>query len=104
MSDNIQGEKTGRIAMLCVTMVILGFFFLLFKAEACASCNKPSQPDVCKDEFYEISENNRYGNSHTCTPGARAEVVASPPAPKPGIMCHCINKDQPADAGQPSPK
>lgn len=102
MSDNYEGEKTGRIAMLCVTLVILGFFFFLLKADACSSCNRvDNSPPVCKDEFFELGNDGRYSNNnHTCYPGARVEVVASPPAPKPGIMCHCINKDQAGDAGQ----
>jgi hypothetical protein len=108
MSDEADKQKTERIGWLCVTMVILGLFFMLTKTNACAlacnSCNAPSKPDICKDEFFELSDNARYGNNHSCTPGARAEVVSSPPAPKPGIICHCINKDQGGQATQDAGK
>ena len=107
MSD--ESEKTERIGWLCITMVVLGMLFVLNKANACAlacnSCNShESAPSICKDEFYEIDTNNsRYANNtHTCTPGARVEMVASPPAPRPGIICHCINNVQDAGAGQPA--
>ena len=76
-------QKTGRIALLCGTMLILGFFFFLFKIDACSS-----KPENCQDEFVEI-RNNDYGSSHKCSPGAIVEVVNAPPAPKPGILCHC---------------
>lgn len=96
-----ESEKTERIGWLCATMVILGILFVLSKANACAmacnSCNSPDKPPVCKDEFYEI-KNDGYASSHTCTPGARVEVISSPPAPKPGILCHCPNNDQPGQA------
>lgn len=102
-----ESEKTERIGWLCATMVILGILFVLSKANACAlacnSCNSPSTPAVCKDEFYEI-KNDGYASNHTCTPGARVEVVASPPAPKPGILCHCPNSDQGAPATPAPPK
>lgn len=109
MSDQADKQKTERIGWLCVTMVILGLFFTLTKTNACAlacnSCNShDSTPEKCKDEFYEIDTNNRYRNSHTCTPGARVEIVASPPAPKPGVLCHCTNSDQAAPATQDAGK
>jgi hypothetical protein len=96
-------EKTERIGWLCATIMILGLLFFLAKINACAmacnSCNaKDNQPAQCKDEFFEIDPNNRYRNSHTCTPGATVEVVASPPAPKPGVLCRCINNNRPAPA------
>lgn len=107
MASTPDSEKTERIGYLCFTMAFLGVLFFLMKANACAlacnSCNQHEQaPSVCKDEFFEMGTNDRYSNNHTCTPGARVEVVASPPAPKPGIMCHCINKDQ-AGSATPAP-
>ena len=95
MASDPNSEKSSRIGMLCFTMAFLGLLLFLTKINACAlacsSCNSPAKPEVCKDEFFEISDTSRYGNNHSCTPGARAEVVSSPPAPKPGILCHCIN-------------
>jgi hypothetical protein len=93
MSDDISVvHKTGRIALLCTTLAILGFFYFLFKVGACAECGKPKPQEtpICKDEFVEIrGDNDRYAIKHTCEPGAIVEVVNSPPAPKPGIICHC---------------
>jgi len=110
MADN-ESEKTTRVGFMAFAAVVLGFFFLLSKENACAlacnSCDTPSppaRPEVCKDEFYEIQSNNdRYPATHTCTPGARVEIVSSPPAPKPGIMCHCINNPPATDAGPATP-
>jgi hypothetical protein len=97
MAEDNSKQKTERIGWLCVTLIILGILFVLNKANACAlacnSCNSPNKTEPCRDEFYEIGGNERYASNHTCTPGARVEVVASPPAPKPGILCHCINND-----------
>ncbi len=109
MATTPDSEKTERIGWLCATIMVLGLLFFLTKINACAlacnSCNShESAPSVCKDEFYEIDTNNRYRNSHTCTPGARVEVVASPPAPKPGVLCHCINNDHDAGATSAAPK
>jgi hypothetical protein len=110
MAEDSGKQKTERIGWLCVTMVILGLFLMLTKINACAlacnSCNKATQPDVCKDEFFELgASDGRYSNNnHSCTPGARVEVVASPPAPKPGIMCHCINNDQAGPGAQDAGK
>ncbi len=96
-----ESEKTQRIGWLCITMAFLGILFFLNKSNACAlACNSCNQhetaPSVCKDEFHEIKDG--YRNDFNCTAGAKAELVASPPAPKPGIMCHCTNKDQAAPA------
>lgn len=110
MSDETKdSEKTGRIGMLCVTLAFLGLLLFLSKANACSlacnSCNSPSHSttsEVCKDEFFEIESNSRYQVQHSCTPGARAEIVTSPPAPKPGILCHCINSGPDAGAA-PAP-
>lgn len=97
-------EKTTRIGYLCLTLLVLGLLYFLNKANACTlacnSCSSVNTPAVCKDEFFEMGTDNRYSNDHTCTPGARVEVVASPPAPKPGIMCHCINSPDEAGVAQ----
>ncbi len=77
-----EDHKTGRIAILSILLFLLGLLFFLFKIDACKS-----SPSNCKDEFFEIKSD--YRNEHTCSPGAVAEVVNSPPAPKPGIICHC---------------
>ena len=80
-----EDHKTGRIAILSILLFLLGLLFFLFKIDACKS-----SPENCKDEFFEIdSSSTRYSNNKTCSPGAVAEVVNSPPAPKPGIICHC---------------
>lgn len=84
-------QKTGRIALLCGTMLVLGFFFFLFKVEACKS-----SPEDCREEFVEIKSNG-YSSDHKCARGAIVETVNSPPAPKPGILCHCpTNKPEAA--------
>lgn len=104
MSDDVSvSHKTGRIALLCGTLIVLGFFFFLFKVGACDGCNKPKleTTPICKDEFVEI-KNDGYASKHSCDPGATVEVVNSPPAPKAGIICHCAKKPETAsDAGLP---
>ena len=105
MANTPDSEKTVRIGWLCATILVLGLFFFLTKINACAlACNSCHDPHpACKDEFYEI-KNDGYASNHTCTPGARAEVVASPPAPKPGILCHCTNNDPAGSASAAQPK
>jgi hypothetical protein len=108
MATTPDSEKTERISWLCATIMILGLLFFLTKINACAlacnSCNaKENTTPLCKDEFYEI-KNDGYASKHTCTPGARVEVVASPPAPKPGILCHCTNNDHGAQGTQDAGK
>lgn len=83
--DSERSHKTGRIAIFSILVAAMGLLFFLYKIEACKS-----SPENCKDEFYEI--NSGYQNSHTCSPGAVVEVVQSPPAPKPGIICHCPSR------------
>lgn len=85
-----RAHKTGRIAMLSILVFLLGLLFFLFKIDACKHT-----PEECKDEFFEI-KNDGYASNKTCSPGATVEVVASPPAPKPGIICHCAAKAPPA--------
>lgn len=82
-------HKTGRIAILCITLAVLGLFFFLFKVDACSS-----KPENCREEFVEI-RNDGYHADHQCKPGAVVEVVNAPPAPKPGIMCHCPKTSEP---------
>lgn len=89
-------EKTFRFIMVCVLAVVLGFFYFLFKVEACKST-----PDTCKDSFHSLNP-NRYSDE-ICDIGAIAEVINSPPAPKAGILCHCV-KDHTAPAGSSSVK
>lgn len=83
MSDE-SDAKSLRIFLLCCVVVILGGFFFAYKVNACA--DKPAQAVPCKDELFLIDNDHP---AHQCSPGARAELVASPPAPKPGIICHC---------------
>ena len=78
-------HKTGRIAILALMICILGAFFFAYKVNACAE--KPAQPTPCKDEFFQVDSDHP---ARACSPGAKAEWVNSPPAPKPGIMCHCF--------------
>lgn len=88
-ADSERAHKTGRITILSILVLLLGLFVFLFKIDACSS-----KPENCKDEFFEIK--NDYTNNHACSPGAVAEVVNSPPAPKPGIICHCPGHATPA--------
>ena len=93
----MESEKSFRFVMVCILAGVLGFFYFLFKVEACRST-----PDTCKDSFHPL--NPDAFNDETCSIGAVAEVVNSPPAPKPGILCHCV-KDHPAvPAGSASAK
>jgi hypothetical protein len=84
--ESERSHKTGRIAILSLLTLILALFVFLFKIDACTTT-----PDKCKDEFFELVNGRDYGNQHTCPVGATAEIVNSPPAPKPGILCHCAN-------------
>ena len=86
--DSERSHKTGRIAILSIMIAILGGLFFAYKVEACK--DKPTD-NACREEFFEIREGG-YDNSNKCRPGAVIEMVTSPPAPKPGIMCHCPNK------------
>lgn len=80
-------HKTWRIVVLALMVCILGAFFFAFKVNACAT--KPEPPPTCKDEFHQVDSDHP---NHACAPGAKAEWVTSPPAPKPGIMCHCVGE------------
>lgn len=94
---DIVEAKTVRIGFLCLTMGFLGLLFFCSKMNACQSCGKDA-PAVCKDEFVEfVGPQDRYNNNnHSCTPGARVEIVNSPPAAKAGVMCHCPDGTQAA--------
>ncbi|CAB4196796.1 hypothetical protein UFOVP1290_316 [uncultured Caudovirales phage] len=78
-------EKTYRFALLCMTVVFCSLWFFLFKVKACDNVTKE---ELCHEEFIEITSDT---HRHKCFVGASVEVVNSPPAPKAGIMCHCIN-------------
>lgn len=93
---DVLAHKTGRITIFCIMIVILGGLFFAYKVDACK--DKPADV-ACKDEFYEITNDSRSNNNHTCSPGAVVEVVNAPPAPKPGIICHC-----PPKGGAPATK
>lgn len=82
--ESERAHKTGRIAILSILIFCLGGFVFAYKVDACKST-----PANCKDEFFEIDTSSRYNNNKSCSPGAVVEVVNSPPAPKPGIICHC---------------
>lgn len=89
--------KSLRIFFLCAVIVILGGFFFAYKVNACA--DKPARLEQCKDELFLIDNDHP---AHQCSPGARAELVTSPPAPKPGIICHCPQEAQsPAHRQEP---
>lgn len=90
--ENERAHKTGRIAIMAILVFLLGAFVFAYKVEACKTT-----PANCKDEFHEIHTDRQ--NEFTCYAGAVAEVVNSPPAPKPGIICHC-----PAPGATPTPK
>jgi len=91
-SSNYNDAKTVRIGLLSVTLIILGFFFLIFKSKACES--KPESLVTCKEEFQEIRSAGY--SDIKCSVGATIEVINSPPAPKAGIMCRCIKPPTPA--------
>ena len=88
-------HKTGRIALLCGTLVILGIMMVVVKTGGCEST-----PVSCKDEFYELEVNGRTGA--TCDPGAVAEVVNPPAAPKAGVLCHCTKVPHGTQATPPA--
>ena len=87
MSDE-SDAKSLRFFIFLVAVVVVSAFFFAFKVNACTATK-----ESCKDEFFKI-ENDHI--AHTCTVGARAEFITSPPAPFPGIVCHCINTSMPA--------
>jgi len=101
MSDN-QGQKTLRLSLILFTVCLLGTLFFAYKINACAEKPPQAAPSVpCKDEFFQVDADHP---NHACTPGAKAEWVSSPPAPRPGIICHCPHESLPLapPATQPS--
>lgn len=90
--SDTQAHKTGRIAILAVLLFGLGGLTFCYKTDACAA------KTTCNDEFMEFHGD---GRTRACTPGATAEVVLSPPAPKPGILCHCNPPAHPAPSANP---
>lgn len=100
MSNDSDSEtnKSVRIFFLCLTMIFLGLFFLLFKAGWCQKSPEVPVVDKCKEEFVEITKG--YSSNHECSVGASIEIVSSPPAPKAGIFCRC-SKNPPAASASP---
>ena len=96
MSCEQEEQKTARLGIVSLVMLILGLTFLCLKYETCQSCNKEERiMPQCHDQFLEFDD--RYAQ-RACDVGASAEVITSPPAPKAGILCHCQAQDK-ADAG-----
>jgi hypothetical protein len=89
MSDE-SDAKTTRIVLLCVVLITISAFFFAYKVEACS--DKPKPVEVCRDEFFIVDNDHPV---RSCAPGAKAEWVTSPPAPRPGIVCHCFNDASP---------
>jgi hypothetical protein len=94
MSDE-SDAKSLRFFLFLAAIVILGGFFFAFKVDACR--DKPAIKEPCKDEFFQIDNDH---TSHVCSPGAKAEFISSPPAPRAGVVCHCIIS--PASVPDPS--
>ena len=90
-------HKTGRIALLCGMLAILGFFTFLVRIDACSS-----KPESCKEQFFEIGKDSTY-NNHACDVGAVIETVNSPPAPRAGLLCHCPSLKHPAPSPSATP-
>jgi hypothetical protein len=87
MSDVYSEEaKNFRLGMLSAVFVVCVLFYFLFKVEVCKS-----SPSHCQDEFHELGPVRV-----ACDTGAVAEMVTSPPAPKAGILCHCITNTAPS--------
>jgi hypothetical protein len=92
--DSERNHKTGRIAIFCILLAVLGGLLFAYKVDAC----KATPADLsCREEFFEINK-DRYDNDQKCRPGAVIEIVNSPPAPKAGIMCHCPTTPAPANS------
>jgi|SRR5579885_2794998 len=80
-------EKTTRIGIVCATIAFLAIVGALSKS-GCGGCSMDT-PSRCHDEWHEMPSGG--SSTVTCDNGAVAEVVTSPPAPKPGILCHCVS-------------
>lgn len=92
--DEAEDHKTGRIAILAAVIAFLGLVWLASKT---SDCNPPPS-GMCHDTFHVVQDGT---SSYDCPPGSQVEIVASPPAPKPGVLCHCINNSGPTD-GHPA--
>ena len=79
---NERAHKTWRIVILSTLVLVIACLTFAFKIDACTKMK-----DTCRDEFFEIKTDDT--SSHACAPGAIVEIVNSPPAPRPGIICHC---------------
>jgi hypothetical protein len=93
-SSDYNSSKTLRIGLLSMTLIILGFFFLMFKAKTCEG--RPESPETCKEEFQEVRSAGY--SDIKCSVGATIEVINSPPSPKAGIMCRCLKPTTPASS------
>lgn len=87
-------QKTTRIGYLCWTMVALGLLLTITKGGCVQAASTSFMATDCKDEFVVLDEQHL---TQTCKPGAKVEIVTSPPAPKPGILCHCPTKGESQD-------
>lgn len=96
-SEKLQ-QKTVRIGILCSLIAFMGFLFAVSRP-GCATACEPT-PEVCRDTFHIVNDGT---NNYECPPGSRVEIISSPPAPKPGVLCHCINTLEPAASGSPMP-
>ena len=84
--------KTFRVCVFSVTLIVLGFFLLLFKSKSCE--HKVKTKENCEDSF--VSVEYIGGSSSVCSVGATIEIVTSPPAPKAGIICRCSQSAKPS--------
>lgn len=96
--DTAQEQRTIRVVVLALLCVILGFIWLGSKT---SDCNPPpaSLANRCHDTFHVVTEQS---TSYDCPPGSKAEIVTAPPAPKPGVVCHCITNEEPPPPPAPS--
>jgi hypothetical protein len=85
-----EGTDNTKAIMFCITLMVLGLFYFLFKIEACKPDPKVDK-NICHDEYVHLND----GWSKDCPPGAHAEIVkdANPPA----MICRC---DLTTDAGK----
>lgn len=77
-------NKTLNIFIYCVTMCILGLFFLLYKTESCKS--GPPEQQLCKETFVPFNRNGCTNCDISCPPGTTMETVTFPTA---GVHCKC---------------
>lgn len=82
-----------NVTILCITLVILGFFFFLFKVEACKHENYMDIQEPCVEEFVEFRKGGLDHDDHKCKVGATIELVYETSSQKPGVICRCNKKD-----------